>query len=172
MASAGVWGFTTLAVVQDSEGKSPGGGNLNWFRSRRSSLAVGGGLLLPLAIAGLMVPFRASFAEAAAALVLIAVVALVATVGTRPAGYVASVFAAIWFDFFLTQPYERMAITQRPDIEITLSLLVVGVFITELAASNRHHHLVAAQESDFVRLIHDVSELASRTRRWTPSWSG
>jgi hypothetical protein len=74
---------------------------------------------------------------------------------------VATVSATVWFDFFLTRPYEKLAITHRPDIETSVSLFVVGIIVTELAARNRHHHATAAEEADFVGLIHGVSELAT-----------
>ena len=62
--------------------------------------------------------------------------------------------------FFLTRPYEKFAITHRPDIETAVSLFVVGIVVTELAARNRHHHEVATEEADYVGLIYSVSELA------------
>jgi hypothetical protein len=107
------------------------------------------------------VPFRASFANTAAALVLVAVVVAVATMGNRTAGFLAAASAALWFDFFLTRPYERFAITHRPDIETAVSLFVVGIVVTELAARNRHNHEVASEESDHVGLIYGLSELAA-----------
>jgi Domain of unknown function (DUF4118) len=134
---------------------------VQWVKARRGLLGIAAGILLPLGVAALMVPFRASFADAAAALVLVAVVAVVATAGTRTAGYVAASSACLWFDFFLTRPYEQLDITQRPDIEIAISLLVVGVVVTELAARSRHHQAVASEESDYVNVIHRVSELVA-----------
>ena len=73
----------------------------------------------------------------------------------------ATVSATIWFDYFLTRPYERLAITHRPDIETAICLFVVGIIVTGLAARNRHYHATAAEEADFVGLIHDISELAT-----------
>jgi K+-sensing histidine kinase KdpD len=118
------------------------------------------GLVLPLAIVGILVPFRSNFAGTAAALVLVAVIVAVAVVGNRGAGFVATVSATVWYDFFLTRPYERFAITHRPDIETTVSLFVVGLVVTELAARNRRHRERATEESDYVGLIHRISELA------------
>jgi K+-sensing histidine kinase KdpD len=40
---------------------------------------------------------------------------------------------AVWFDFFLTQPYERFTITRRTDIETIVLLLVIGVAVTKIA---------------------------------------
>jgi hypothetical protein len=50
-------------------------------------------------------------------------------------------------------------ITHRTDIEITISLLVVGVVITELAATNRNHRQQAVEEASYVDLLYHVSEL-------------
>ena len=82
-------------------------------------------------------------------------------IGNRASGVLATVSATLCFDFFLTRPYEQFAITHRPDIETAVSLFVVGIVVTELAARNRHHHEVATEESDYVGLIYTVSELAA-----------
>jgi K+-sensing histidine kinase KdpD len=133
---------------------------MNSFRRYENPLIVLAGLVLPLAIVAILVPFRSNFADPAAALVLVAVIVAVAVVGNRGAGFVATVSATVWFDFFLTRPYERFAITHRPDIETTVSLFVVGLAVTELAARNRRHREIATEESDYVGLIHRISELA------------
>ena len=58
---------------------------------------------------------------------MLVVVVAVAASGYRLAGYLAAVSTAAWFDFFLTQPYERFSITHRTDaIETTVLLLVIG----------------------------------------------
>jgi len=93
--------------------------------------------------------------------VLAATVVAVAVVGNRASGLMATVVAALSFDFFLTMPYEQLAFTHRADIETTVSLFVVGVVVTELAVRNRRHYQAATQESDFVELIHDLSEMAA-----------
>jgi K+-sensing histidine kinase KdpD len=118
-------------------------------------------LLLPLGVAAALVPFRPNFAGTASALVLVAVVVAVAAIGNRMAGFLATLSATVWFDFFLTRPYLRLAITHRPDIETAISLFVVGIVVTELAARNRHHYEWANEESDYVGLIHSLSELSA-----------
>ena len=105
--------------------------------TRRDTLAVLAGLAAPLALAGLLVPFRGSFPNTDAALAMILVVVAVAANGYRLAGLLAAVSAAAWFDFFLTQPYERFTITRRADIETTVLLLVIGVAVTEIAVWGR-----------------------------------
>ena len=127
----------------------------------RRSVALGCGLLVPVAVAAGLVPFRASFASPAAALVLVLVVVAVACFGSRLAGVVASLSAAAWFDFFLTRPYEQFAITHRPDIETTVSLFVVGIAVTEIAVRSRGHREEASEEAHYVALVHDFAEMVA-----------
>jgi hypothetical protein len=131
------------------------------LRLHRDQIALVAAVVLPLCAAAVLVPFRSNFASTASALILVAVIVAVAALGNRVSGFVATLSATAWFDYFLTRPYERFAITRRADIETAVSLFVVGIIVTELAARNRHHHETAAEEADFVGLIHDVSELAT-----------
>lgn len=131
------------------------------LRRHRVALFNLASLLVPLGLAAALVPFRANFASAASALVLIAAVVGIAVFGNRTAGYLAAVSVALWFDFFLTKPYERLAITQRSDIETAVCLFVVGIVVTELAARRRHHQQVAVEEWDYLGRIYGVSELAT-----------
>jgi hypothetical protein len=94
---------------------------------------------------------------------MVALVAAIAVTGNRVAGVVASASAAIWFDFFLTRPYLRLTISHRPDLETTISIFVVGVFITELAGRSRHHWRASNEAIGFVTMIHDVADLASQS---------
>jgi K+-sensing histidine kinase KdpD len=117
----------------------------------RWSLAVT--LLAPPGVAASFVPFRASFTNVGAALVFVALIEGLAIWGRRLGGYLATVSAALWFDFFLTPPYERFTISHRPDLETTISLLVVGVVVTELAARSRRHRERAGSESAHVTML-------------------
>ncbi|MDQ1716214.1 MAG: hypothetical protein QOE89_167, partial [Pseudonocardiales bacterium] len=91
-------------------------------RHRMAQLA---SVLVPLGACAAVAPFRHSFANTDAALLLMAVVVAIAALGNRLAGIVAAVSSAVWFDFFLTAPYQRFSITSRTDIETTLLLLAV-----------------------------------------------
>ena len=103
----------------------------------------GASLVLPLAVATVLVPFRVSFPNTDSALLLVVTVVGVASLGRRVAGLFAAASAAIWFDFFLTAPYEHFTITRRADIETTLLLLVVGAAVTELAVRGRRFRISA-----------------------------
>jgi hypothetical protein len=134
---------------------------MDMIRLHRDQIALVAAVVLPLGVATILIPFRPNFANTASALILVAVIVAVAALGNRICGFVATVSATLWFDYFLTRPYEKLAITHRPDIETAVCLFVVGIIVTELAARNRHHHARAVEEADFVSLIHDVSELAA-----------
>jgi len=131
------------------------------IRLHRDQIALVAAVVLPPAVAAILVPFRSSFANTASALILVAVIVAVAALGNRVSGFVATISATLSFDYFLTRPYERLAITHRPNVETAVSLFVVGIIVTELAARNRHHHATAAEEAYYVSLIHDISELAT-----------
>ena len=129
-----------------------------WPSSGRDRLAVLGALVAPLALAAVLVPFRGSFPNTDAALALLLVVVAVAANGYRPAGYLAAVSAAVWFDFFLTRPYERFTITRRADIETTILLLVIGVAVTEIAVWGRRQHAAASRRAGYLDGIHAAAQ--------------
>ena len=120
-------------------------------------IAVAAGLAAPLALAAILIPFRTSFANAAAALALILVVVAVAALGRRLAGYVAAISAAAWFDFFLTRPYEQFRINRAHDIETTILLLLVGVAVTEIAVWGRRQHAAASRRAGYLAGINDAA---------------
>lgn len=132
-----------------------------WRVPGRDRLAVLGALVAPLALAAILVPFRGSFPNTDAALVLILVVVAVAANGYRLAGYLAAVSAAVWFDFFLTRPYERFTITRREDVETTILLLVIGVAVTEIAVWGRRQHAVAGRRAGYLDGINAAAQAAA-----------
>lgn len=141
--------------------RSPTARTVVWLQRYRAQLVVVISVVTPLALASILVPFRQSLTTVASAFVFVVVVVAVAVAGSRLAGYLASVSSALWFDFFLTRPYERFAISHRPDLEATIGLIVVGVVVSELAARNRHHLRVSSEESNFVSMIHDLAIVAA-----------
>jgi K+-sensing histidine kinase KdpD len=124
----------------------------------RDRLAMLAGLAAPLALAAILAPFRTSFPNTDAALALILVVVAVAANGDRRAGVLAAVSAAAWFDFFLTRPYERFAITSRTDIETTILLLGIGVAVTELAVWGRREHAAASRRAGYLDGINTAAQ--------------
>jgi K+-sensing histidine kinase KdpD len=116
-------------------------------RDRAALLA---GLVAPLAVTAVLIPFRASLPNTDVALALVLVVVAVAAAGHRVAGALAAVSAAVWFDFFLTVPYERFTITRRADVETTVLILAVGVAVTEIAVRGRKQQGAAARRAGYL----------------------
>jgi len=124
----------------------------------RDRLAVLAGLVVPVALASALVPFRSSIPNTDAALAMILVVVAVAANGYRLAGLLAAVSVAVWFDFFLTRPYETFSITRRTDIETTVLLLVIGVAVTEIAVWGRRQHLAASRRAGYLDGISSAAQ--------------
>ena len=121
-------------------------------------------VVLPIAITAILIPFRTTLPSAVAVLLLVTVVVAVAANGYRGAGLLAAVSAAVWFDFFLTRPYEQFTITRRADIETTVLMVLVGVLVTELAVRGRRHREVAATKAGYLASISTTAGLViSRT---------
>ena len=148
------WGVRIPYGCLDRPAKPAQNGRMrvSWW-SRRDRVAVGVGGLLPLGVAGLLAPFRSSFSNTDAALVLVAAVVLVAANGHRIAGILAAVSAAVWFDFFLTKPYEHFSISGRTDIETTVLLVVVGAAVTEIAVRGRRQRVLARTDAFYLDAI-------------------
>ncbi len=124
----------------------------------RDRLAVLAALAAPLGLAAILVPFRTSFPNTDAALAMLVVVVAVAANGYRLAGILAAVSTAVWFDFFLTQPYERFSITHRTDIETTVLLLVIGVAVTEIAVWGRRQYVSASRRAGYLEGINSAAQ--------------
>lgn len=125
---------------------------------RRDQLAILAALAAPLLLTLILVPFRTSLPNTDAALALILVVVAVAAIGYRLAGVLAAVSAAVWFDFFLTRPYERFTITRAADIETTVLILVIGVAVTEIAVWGRRQHVAASRRAGYLEGINAAAE--------------
>ncbi len=126
-------------------------------RLSTNGVAALAGLLAPLVLAAVLVPFRASFANTDAALALLLIVVAVAAAGYRPAGYLAAASAAAWYDFFLTRPYETFDISRATDIETTVLLLLIGVAVTEIAVWGHRQRLVAGRRAGYLDGINDAA---------------
>jgi K+-sensing histidine kinase KdpD len=123
------------------------------LREHRARWSLVAACLTPPGTAAIFIPVRTSFTNVGAALVFVAVIEGLAIWGRRLSGYVATASSALWFDFFLTPPYERFTISHRPDLETTISLVVVGIVVTELAARSRHHRERAGTVSTHVAVL-------------------
>lgn len=84
----------------------------------------------------------------------------VAANGSRPAGALAALSAAAWFDFFLTRPYQRFAITDRDDIETAVLLLIVGLVVSQLAVRVRRLQVTVVTDAAYLACLQDTARIA------------
>lgn len=124
----------------------------------RNRIAVPVALVAPFGVTVALVPFRDGFDNTNAALVLVLVIVAVAATGTRLAGVLAALSAAVWFDFFLTRPFQRLTISDRADIETAALLLAVGVGVAQLAAWGRQQHVLANRDAGYLDGIRAAAE--------------
>lgn len=128
--------------------------------SRRDRIVLAAAVLLPLLVVLVVVPFRTHVPGSSAALLAVVAVVAVAQEGRRPAGWLAAVSAAVWFDLFLTRPYGSLSIHSTEDVVTAALLVVVGVAVTELAVRGRRHRATADLDEGYLRTLSRVGELA------------
>ncbi|GAA1959789.1 DUF4118 domain-containing protein [Catenulispora subtropica] len=133
-------------------------------RVHRDRLATAAALLLPLAVAAALLPWRSSVPNTDMALLLVVTVVAVAADGNRTAGILAAISAAVWFDFFWTVPYERFTITRHTDIETTVLLLAVGAAVSELAARGRRARRVVVRDTAYLHAMRSTSAMVADGR--------
>ncbi len=130
----------------------------------RDRIALLAALTAPLAAAAVLLPFRGSWSNTNVALLLVVAVVAVASMGSRIAGALAAVWAAIWFDFFFTLPYYRFTIRSSADVTTAALLLLTGLAVSQLAASARQLKVVAITDAGYLAQIHETAALAKSAR--------
>jgi hypothetical protein len=121
--------------------------------------AIATAVVVPLAVAAILIPWRGSWPNTNVALLLVVAVVAVAALGNRVAGALAAVSAAAWFDFFFTQPYERFTIRHSSDVTTFALLLAVGIAVSQLAAHARHLKAVTVADAGYLARIVDSAAL-------------
>jgi hypothetical protein len=115
----------------------------------RDRAAIAAGVLAPPAVTAVLIPLRDDVANTSVALLLVLVIVAVAALGNRLGGWLAAASAAVWFNFFWTEPYQTLVIRDRADVETAVLLLLVGAAVTEIAAWGRRQHARATREAGF-----------------------
>ena len=93
---------------------------------------------------------------------LVVVIVAAAATGVRAAGLARSESSAVWFDFFLTQPYRSFAIDSAEDVEVALLLLVVGVAVTELALWGQRQRADLGRQRGYLDGVMATAESVAR----------
>jgi K+-sensing histidine kinase KdpD len=120
--------------------------------------------VVPLVICAVLALFRESIAGATAALVLVLVVVLAAATGVRAAGFVAALSSGLWFDFFLTEPYGSLKITDPDDVAVMVLLLLVGGAVTEIALWGRRQEARSSRRAGYLDGVLGTADLIAGER--------
>lgn len=123
------------------------------------SLLIPAAALVPLLVSAALSAWRDSVTSATDVLVLVLVVVAAAATGDRVAGVTAALSSALWFDFFLTQPYLRFTMTDADDIEATILLLIIGTAVTEVALWGRRQQARASRRAGYLDGVLGTAEL-------------
>jgi Domain of unknown function (DUF4118) len=124
-------------------------------------MVVGAAAVVPLVCCLALGVVRGSITNATAALLLVLIVVGFAATGLRSAGLVAAASSGVWFDFFLTEPYQRFTINDRDDIEVMVLLLVVGLAVTELALWGRRQQARASRRAGYLDGVVRIAEIVA-----------
>jgi K+-sensing histidine kinase KdpD len=115
-------------------------------------------VIVPVAVALLLVPSRGHLGPADDALVLVVVTVAIASWGNRGAAALAALVAAASFDFLLTRPYGSFRISRPDDITTEVLFVAVGLLVGELAARGRQHQRAAARGHLEISRLHDLGQ--------------
>jgi hypothetical protein len=126
----------------------------------RGAVALLAAVAAPLAVCAVLLPARGHMSNTNVALVLVVVVVAVAVAGHRPAGALAALSSAVWFDFFFTLPYQRFTMTRPADVTTAALLLIVGLTVSQLAAHTRRLKVLTVTDAGYLAQIHDAARLA------------
>ena len=131
---------------------------MEWIARHRQYVIVALAVTAPLAVAAVLVPFRDSLTNAAAALILVAVIVAIASSRLAVRGFSPVSRRPCGSTCFLTHPYNSFDIHGRDPREMTICLLVVGLGVTELAARRRHLRRVSEEESHYVAMVRELTD--------------
>ncbi|MEY2430820.1 MAG: hypothetical protein QOC92_545 [Acidimicrobiaceae bacterium] len=119
---------------------------------------------VPLIVGMALVGVRGEIDSQITALVLVVTVVGGAQTGGRLGGVVSALMAATSFDFFHTQPYLSLKITNAKDIETTVLLLVVGLAVGAMADRLQIERMFGREGAHASSALGRVLEVAAEGR--------
>jgi K+-sensing histidine kinase KdpD len=128
---------------------------------RHRAVVIGAAALAPLVACALLAIFRGSLTASTDVLVLVLLVIAAASTGLRLAGIVAAVSSGVWFDFFLTRPYETLAIHDSNDVEAAALLVVIGTAVTEVALWGHRQQSRADRRAGYLEGVLGTAEIVT-----------
>ncbi len=128
---------------------------------RHKSAVIAVAAAAPLVACAVLVPFRESVTAAAAVLILVLLVIAAASTGVRAAGIVAAISGGVCFDFFLTKPYETLAINNPDELGAAILLVAIGAAVTEVALWGHRQQARANRRSGYLDGVLGTAEIVA-----------
>lgn len=122
-------------------------------------------VIVPLVVCAGLSRFEESVTTSTDTLLLVLVVVAAAATGVRAAGVVAALSSAVWFDFFLTEPFGSFTINNREDIEAAVLLLLVGATVTEIALWGRRQQASASRREGYLSGVFGTANIVAVQQR-------
>lgn len=135
--------------------------NLDELRTRHRGLFLLFAVFAPVVLAAALGAVKSNVTNATAVLVLVLFVVAMAASGDRLAGVASALSSALWFDFFLTEPYRNFTIDDPNDLEDALLLVVVGAAVTELALWGRRQQGRASRRAGYLDGVLQTAEVVA-----------
>jgi hypothetical protein len=126
-----------------------------------SGIAAAGGGIAVIAVAAVLVPVQDRLDPANVALVLMLVVVGAAAIGGRLAGMVTATAAALSFNFFHTEPYLTLQISDSRNVLAFVLLLVGGLAVGQLAHVAAERGREAARRATGIDQLHEIASLVA-----------
>jgi hypothetical protein len=120
------------------------------------------GVLGAVSLSAAMLPLRGRVFNVCMALALVIPVLAGSFTGGRLAGIASAVTATLAFDFFFTQPYRTLRITNRNDIATAIALLVLAGLGAEIGHRLRRRDRDAREACAAFDRVCRVAELSAR----------
>lgn len=130
------------------------------WSARNSAVIWAAALLAPPAVAGLLVPARSALDGEHVSLVLVLVVVGVSLGGLRVASVVSAVVAGLAYNFFWTEPYFTLFISDPGQVATVVLLVVAGVAVGNLSAWAQRQQASAATRRGHLDELRAVSQPA------------
>ena len=127
----------------------------------RYGLLLAAAVTAPVALAAALMPLRGRISETNVALLMVVAVAPVAF-GSRVAGIVAALSAALAFDFFWTPPFFHLNTYYVQDVVGTAVYLAVVIVVSELFSQNLRHRTKAEELASEQAALRRVATLVAK----------
>ncbi|MDR6861791.1 DUF4118 domain-containing protein [Phycicoccus sp. 3266] len=127
-----------------------GGVQIDELLSSRRTLVAVVAAVVPFALCALLAATGRPVPDASAVVGLALLIVAASATGLRSAGLSASVSSAVGFDYFLTRPYESLAIHDAEDVQVAVLLLLVGFAVNELALWGQRQRAELGRERGYL----------------------